>query len=33
MANAESDNSDLRLMDLAARNPSLGGRELMLPST
>ncbi len=30
MANAEKDNSDLRLMELAARNPSLGGRELMM---
>lgn len=29
MGNAEKDNSDLRLMELAARNPSLGGRELM----
>ncbi len=30
MSKAEQDNSDLRLMELAARNPSLGGRELML---
>src|SRR5215813_2778407 len=30
MANSERDNSDLRLMGLAARNPSLGGRELMM---
>jgi hypothetical protein len=29
MSRAEQDNSDLRLMELAARNPSLGGRELM----
>src|SRR5262249_59744181 len=30
MANGERDNWDLRLMGLAARNPSLGGRELMM---
>jgi hypothetical protein len=29
MSKAEQDNSDLRLMELVARNPSLGGRELM----
>lgn len=30
MSNAEKNNSDLRLMELAARNPSLGGRELVV---
>src|SRR5262249_9474669 len=30
MTDAEKNNSDLRLMELAARNPSLGGRELMM---
>ncbi|MGH9839048.1 MAG: hypothetical protein ACREEM_09710 [Blastocatellia bacterium] len=30
MRNTEKDNSDLRLMELAARNPSLGGRDLLL---
>jgi hypothetical protein len=30
MSKAIQDNSDLRLMELAKRNPSLGGRELML---
>jgi hypothetical protein len=30
MIRAELDNSDLRLMELARRNPSLGGRELLL---
>jgi len=30
MTDAEKDNSDLRLMELTARNPSLGGRELMM---
>lgn len=30
MSKAIQDNSDLRLMELAMRNPSLGGRELML---
>jgi len=30
MSKAIQDNSDLRLMELAERNPSLGGRELML---
>jgi hypothetical protein len=30
MSRAEQDNSDLRLMELAARNLPLGGRELML---
>src|SRR5262249_10546623 len=30
MTDGEKNNSDLRLMELAARNPSLGGRELMM---
>lgn len=30
MAKVEQDNSDLRLMELATRNSSLGGRELMI---
>ena len=30
MRRTEHDNSDLRLMELAARNPSLGGRDLLL---
>lgn len=30
MSKTEQDNSDLRLMELAERNPSLGGRELIL---
>ncbi len=30
MRNSSQDNSDLRLMELAARNPSLGGRDLLL---
>ena len=30
MARAEQNNSDLRLMELATRNPSLSGRDLLL---